>query len=206
MSNDTSTEEIEIAKKEITPHSERSPGRPKGRKDLLPRKPRQKLDVRKRRAFLRELRKHGSISYAAASVNLSRATIYRAMTKSEEFARMVDDNKALAFGALEEYAYKRVMDGEKTIKRDGEGNIIETIEKPASAALVSRLLDATETYSKKQAEETHLHVHTEGMGGAVSKLIQALGIQVDQSDFEKIKDIDGEIIEGEITTQKKTPD
>jgi hypothetical protein len=192
MSNDEST----IDDKKIpTPYAERSAGRPKGRKDLLPRKPRERVDMRKRRAFLRELRKCGSISHAAASVNLSRAAIYSNIAKDPDFARMVDDNKAIAFGALEEYAYKRVIEGEVTTRTDGEGKVIDITHKPSSAALVGRLLDATENYAKNQKEENHLHIHNEGMGGAVSKLIQALGLEVNQEDFDRFKIIEGELVE-----------
>lgn len=169
--------------KSPTPYSERSPGRPLGKKDSIPRKALQKLDLRKRREFIRCLKNCGSLSRAADQVNISRTNIYALMRKDKDFARMVQEAREAANGKLEEYAYRRVIDGERIVKRDGEGNIIEVTEKPASAALVARLLDVTDTYRK---DNTHIHVHQERDNTAVSKLAQALGISLE---FEKARDI-----------------
>ena len=165
------------AEKAVTPFGERSPGRRKGARDKLPRKPAVKLDIRKKRKFLKTLKECGSISQACNVSNVSRGTIYSHMRSDPDFKRMVEEAREAAFGLLEEYAYKRVVDGETIVKKDGEGNIIETVHKPASAALVGRLLDATETYKKEG--DKHVHIHQNAGDAAIAKLAQALGVNLD---------------------------
>lgn len=179
------------AKKVPTPYDKRSTGRPKGKKDSLPRKPRARLDVKKRRKLINELKNCGSISHASALAGVSRYAVYNHMKNDPEFKRMIEEARDVANGTLEEYAYRRVIDGEKTIKRDGDGNIVETIEKPASAALVARLLDATDTYKKETNNHVHIHQNTDN--SAILKLAQALGVSIDNDDIDKYKEaIDAE--------------
>lgn len=206
MSDVDSKVELDISQaqndppKQVTPHADRSDGRPKGQKDKYPRKPRIRMDIRKRRNFLKSLESHGSISRAAADVNIARGTIYLNMEKDSEFARMVNEAKERAYSVIEEYAFKRLQDGETTTIRDNEGNIVQTIHKPAAVALVNRMLDVTEGFAKKEKNVNHLHVHAAGDVSAVNQLAQTLGITIDQDDYDNHRgnnelEVDGEVVD-----------
>lgn len=171
-------------------NSNKSPGRPVGSADRYPRKPTVKFDYRRKRNFLKHLETHGSISAAAAHVKVSRKTVYNYMDRDPKFADQVDMAKERAFGELESYAYKRVLDGETTVVEDGEGNIISKTHKPAAAALVARMLEATDTYAKNKPEN-HLHLHGDKNDSAIQKLAQALGVNLPEPE----KVIEGEVVE-----------
>lgn len=171
------------------------PGRPHGAIDRYPRKPHAVFDVRKKRAFLKQLEDSGSIASAAAITKTARKTIYNHMDKDPKFKAQVEAAKERAMGNLESYVHKRVLDGETITVKDADGNIVSTTHKPASAALVARLLDSTEAYGKNKTEN-HLHIHGEG-GGALEKLAQALGVNLPQQE---------QVVEGEIIDEDEEDD
>lgn len=181
--------------KNVTPYSERSPGRPLGQKDLYPRKVRAKMTIRKRRDFLKQLELHGSVVKAAQAVNMSRGTVYQHMRKDANFKRMVEEAKDRAMASLEEHVMDRVRDGETTVIKDGDGNIVQTVHKPVAAAIINRLLDSTENFAKKDSNTNHLHLHNNDQT-AITKFAQALGLDINVNDFSG-QEIEGEVVEDE---------
>lgn len=164
------------------------------------RKPYVKFTIAMQRKFLKEFAKIGNIAGAAARIGVDRKTVYNERNKNEAFKQALDIAKENLAASLEDYAIDRVINGEKVVKKDGDGNVIEETTKPCSPAFAVKVLEAkTESYAK-----TTESVNTQSdENAAIKKLAGKLGITLDDDKIKAVlaKEIDGEVIEGEFEEQ-----
>lgn len=184
-------------KKEPTPYGERNPqGRPRGSKSILPRKPTVKFHAKRQRDFLKNYLRTGSVDGSAQAVGVSRGTVYFTLKKDANFREAFERVKNELVGKLEETMITRILEGEKTIVKDGEGNVITETIKPANASLA---LKVTSKYSEMYKDDDHTGSITEA-SNAINKLATALGLTVDEDAIAKKqrelaeKDIEGEVV------------
>lgn len=66
---------------------------------------------RQKKTFLREMRKHGVVTVAAAKAHAGRATVYEWREEDPDFARAWDDAEEESTGLLEVEAHRRAHGG-----------------------------------------------------------------------------------------------
>jgi hypothetical protein len=162
-------------------------GRPKGVKEIG-RKRHVKFTPEKKRAFLRQLSKHGNVRSAAGKVGISRLTVYEHMRKDPNFKERVERAKDQALGELQDEFYDRIYNGNEKIEYDEKGDIIrKTVQKDNK--LLEKALDAQdpETYGKKD-QRTNINVNVDG-ASALDKLAEFLKVEAPE------KPVEGNVIE-----------
>lgn len=174
-------------------HLKQSPGRPKGTPAISKKAP-TKFTVERKRRFLTKLESCGILSEAAASVGVSRNTIYKVMERDEKFKQRVEIAKERSVAKLEQEMEDRIYNGNEKMEYDGDGNLVRrTVTKDNN--LLGRALEANmpEKYGKKQEGNTQINVVGDS---AISKLADFLKVDLPEKDITPKEDED-DVLEGD---------
>lgn len=165
--------------------TKKSPGRPKGVPEL-DRKTITRFDTPRKKRFLKSLEKGRTISESAASVGISRNTVYKAMERDDTFKALVEIAQEKAASALEKELQDRIFEGNKKVVYDENGEVITTTVTKDNA-LLSKALEANmpEKYGKKPTNETKVQINVGD--SAIAKLASMLKID--------LQDVEGTVVE-----------
>jgi len=166
-------------------------GRPKGVKEIG-RKRHVKFTPEKKRAFLRQLSKHGNVRGAAGKVGISRLTVYEHMRKDPNFKERVERAKDQALGELNDEFYDRIYNGNEKLEYDEDGNLIKkTVQKDNK--LLEKALESQDPDSfGKNDKRTNINVNVDG-ASALDKLAEFLKVEAPEKPVEgNVIDQDGE--------------
>ena len=162
--------------------TKRKVGRPKGVPNIaLPGKNSKGGNVKftntKRKKFLEILEKTGNISTAAAWVGVHRDTVYKAISRDENFAQRVEISKGRSLAKMEEAAIMRGVDGiDEPIIANGE---IIGYKKKYSDKMLEVLMKANDPdrYGGKQQTEINQNININTSDSAKTKLAELFGIK-----------------------------
>lgn len=157
----------------------------------LGRKSHTRFDNTRKRRFIAKLEKDGIISKAAASVGISRITVYKAMEKDETFKQRVEIAKERADARLEEEFQRRIYEGNEKVEYDGEGNVMRKTVTHDNALLTKALESHfPERYGKKTESNVNVKVSVED--SAISKLANFLNVELPEDEKEINPEIEGD--------------
>ncbi len=152
-------------------------GRPKGSKNKKGKTGRYVVfDAAKKRKFLKQLERHGSVRAAAASVGISRFTAYAHISKHEKFAEKVEIAKDKALSNLEDELCDRLYNGNETLEYDADDNLIKRIVKKDNDLLkIALKAQDSERYGDKAGATVSVNIDA---GSAVDKLAAFLKVEL----------------------------
>lgn len=137
--------------------------------DVGRRHPKVAITDAEKRAFCRELAKHGVLSWAARAINRSHAGMLNRMKKDPDFGAEVEEAIAQANGAIEMAAIERGVQGVERLEvsagqivKDDDGNPV-TRREYSDALLLAVLRARDQRFRTKQSIDVN---HSHHNGGA----------------------------------------
>lgn len=158
----------------------RSPGRPKGSRNLVNIKGRAyKLTPQVIKKFLKRLEKTGNVGSAAAFVGVSRDAIYKRMSVDEGFAEHVERAKGRFLDMIEQAAVERAIDGtNEPVYHQGK---LVGYKKKYSDKMLDKLMTAAdkERYGQHTTNHTTIdqNINVNSQESAKEKLANFFGLK-----------------------------
>ena len=157
-----------------------SPGRPVDQPALDYKAP-TKFTVEKKRKFLKKLERCGILAEAAASVGVSRNTVYKNMERDEKFKERVEISRERSVARLEKEMEERIYEGNEKFEYDGSGQLVRrTVTKDNN--LLTKALEANDPQKWGKKSESNTQVNVIG-DSAIAKLADFLKVDLPERDI-----------------------